>query len=74
MRDQEELEFSPVTATTTFRTNLWDPNLKQYAKSFEKVFIVITGHKNGRVVYWENTEYKGYLDNYKAKIVSIVSF
>ena len=35
---------------------------------------MISGHKNGKVVYWENTEYKGYLDNYKEEIVSIVSY
>jgi len=74
MRSQEELKFSPITAATSFRTNLNDPNLKNYAKHAEKVFIVVSGHKNGKVVYWENTEYKGYLDNYKEEIVSIVSY
>ena len=38
------------------------------------MFIVITGHKNGRIVYWENTEYKGYLDKCKSEILAIVSY
>jgi len=30
----------------------------------QNVFTVITGHKNGKVVYWENTEYTGCLADY----------
>jgi len=70
----EGIELSTITAATTFRVNISEPSLRPYAKQDEKVFTVITGHKNGKVVYWENTEYKGYLDKCKSEILAIVSY
>ena len=70
----EELRIDDITACIAFRVNKHDPYLKPYAKPKSKKFIVITGHKNGKVCYWQNNSYFGQLDNYKTEIVSIVSY
>ena len=60
---EEEFKLSLITAATSFRV-----------KVEEDVFTVITGHRNGKVVFWENTKYVGFLANYQEEIVSIVSY
>jgi len=49
----EKFKLSYITAATAFRV-----------KAEENVFTVITGHRNGKVVYWENTNYTDFLADY----------
>ena len=65
---------SPLTCCWGIKTNLINAGLKAYTNDSEKGLILITGHLDGKVLIWENLEFRQELADYKSEILSICSF
>lgn len=47
---KDEIVLGEISSVSAIRINVNQPSLKRYAKEEEKVFKIITGHKNGYVI------------------------
>lgn len=62
---------SKIKCGTALRINNKNPSLMAHAEEQDKTTLIITGHKNGQVLIWENFSIKLELANYKSEILNI---
>ena len=65
---------SPIKCGTALRINKANPELKAFVEEESEKTYIITGHKNGQVIIWENLSYSMELPSYKIEILKIVNY
>jgi len=62
---------SKIKCGTALRINMKNSSLMAHAEEGDKTTLIITGHKNGQVLIWEQLSLKSELANYKNEILNI---